>query len=91
MISDGSTPASGNAHAPEAIDAEQLLACIPDESSDGLRREDILQSYRSGRSAPFGEHDLDVALAKLASEGRVRTTTKRRGGIQVRFYMRTSR
>jgi hypothetical protein len=91
MIDDSSAEASGDGSEPATIDIGELLACIPDETSDGLRRDDVLGAYQAGRPTPVREHDFDAALARLESEGRVRTTTKRRSGIQVQFYLRTSR
>jgi hypothetical protein len=83
--------ATGDEDRPPVLDLDQLLACIPDESSDGLSRDDLLRSYRTGRSEPLGEDDFDAALNQLEASGRVRTTTKRRSGTQVRFFLRTSR
>jgi hypothetical protein len=90
MVDDASQ-APGDEDRPPALDLDQLLSCIPHESSDGLSRDDLLRSYRARRPEPLGEDDFDAALSQLEASGRVRTTTKRRSGTQVRFFLRTSR
>lgn len=75
---------------PEPIDADQLLACIPDESTDGLSRQEIHDAYATGRPSFNGE-DFDAALHKLETEGQVRTTTRRVFGARVPYYRRSSR
>jgi hypothetical protein len=91
MSADSFPQTPGDRHRPSAIDADELLACIPDESSDGLSRDDILRSYGTGRSTLPREEDFDAALERLESNGQVRTTTRRRSGTRVRFYLRTAR
>jgi hypothetical protein len=71
---------------PDLIDIEVLLACIPDEASEGLTREAILDLYAEQRPA-FSEQDFDAALEGLVGL-QVRTTTKRSWGVNVPLYRR---
>jgi hypothetical protein len=70
----------------DPIDLDVLLACIPDESSEGLPADEIRELYAQQRPS-FSEQDFDAALEGLAGD-RVRTTTKRSWGVNVPLYRR---
>jgi hypothetical protein len=75
---------------PGPIDTDRLLTCIPDESSDGLPRQEIQDAYATGHPS-FDEADFDAALHKLEADGHVRTTTHRISGVRVPYYRKSSR
>jgi hypothetical protein len=70
----------------DPIDVDVLLSCIPDESSEGLSRDEIRELYAKQRPS-FRDEDFDAALEDLAGR-RVRTTTRRVWGVRVPFYRR---
>ncbi len=69
---------------PDPIDIELLLACIPDEATEGLTR-DALRDLYAQQKPSFSEQDFDAALEGLVGD-RVRTTTKRSWGVNVPLY-----
>jgi hypothetical protein len=87
MTDDAVTPDLGTGQGSAPIDVEALLACIPDQASEGLSREAIQQLYAEQRLS-FDEQDLDDALQKLVG-GPVRTTTRRLWGVSVPLYRRS--
>jgi DNA-binding transcriptional regulator GbsR (MarR family) len=76
--------------AAEPVDTEQLLLCIPDESSKGLSLSEIRDAYADEQTG-LSKADFDAAIRKLETEGHVRTTTRRIFGTRVQFYRRSSR
>ena len=87
MTDDAITPDLGTNQGSAPIDIEALLACMPDEASEGLSRDEIRQIYAE-RRPPFRDEDFDDALQRLVG-GRVRTTTRRLWGVSVPLYRRS--
>jgi hypothetical protein len=87
MTDDAVTPDLATSQASAPIDIEALLACMPDEASEGLSRDAIRQSYAEQRPS-FRDEDFDDALQSLVG-GSVRTTTRRLWGVSVPLYRRS--